>query len=135
MLAGAVAYEEQCKLHGGLPLTVRKQLDRITRSSSFESPANGRGKLSSSKAVGGGGANTHGSPTQHRSKRALAGSEYGAGTRFVRDWKGVRHTATVVDGGFEWDGKLHSSLSAIARAITGTRWNGRRFFGLDKAKS
>jgi Protein of unknown function (DUF2924) len=37
---------------------------------------------------------------------------------------------TVVDDGFRWNGKTHQSLSSIARAITGTNWNGPRFFGM-----
>lgn len=52
------------------------------------------------------------------------------GTRLVRDWHGVGHTVTVLDNGFEYDGKLWRSLTAIAKAITGTHWNGPRFFGL-----
>lgn len=52
------------------------------------------------------------------------------GTRLVRDWHGVGHTVTVLDEGFEYDGKKWKSLTAIARAITGTHWNGPRFFGL-----
>lgn len=53
-----------------------------------------------------------------------------SGTRLVRDWHGVGHTVTVLDNGFEYDGKQWKSLTAIARAITGTHWNGPRFFGL-----
>lgn len=56
------------------------------------------------------------------------------GTRLVRDWHGVGHTVTVLDGGFEYDGKHWRSLSAIANAITGTKWNGPRFFGLAERK-
>lgn len=52
------------------------------------------------------------------------------GTRLVRDWHGARHVVTVLDQGFEYDGKTWRSLSAIAKAITGAHHNGRRFFGL-----
>jgi len=52
------------------------------------------------------------------------------GTRLIREWDGVEHTITVLREGFEWQGRRYKSLSAIARAITGTRWNGFRFFGL-----
>lgn len=52
------------------------------------------------------------------------------GTRLVRDWQGVGHTVTVLDGGFEYDDKHWKSLSAIAKTITGAKWNGPRFFGL-----
>lgn len=53
-----------------------------------------------------------------------------AGTRLVREWDGIEHTVTVLRDGFEFQGRTYKSLSAIARTITGTRWNGWRFFGL-----
>lgn len=52
------------------------------------------------------------------------------GTRLVREYQGVQHTVTVLADGFEYEGRPYRSLSAIARAITGTRWNGWSFFGL-----
>ena len=52
------------------------------------------------------------------------------GTVLTREYKGERHTVTVLDGGFEYDGKAYRSLSAIAHAITGAHWNGYHFFGL-----
>jgi hypothetical protein len=52
------------------------------------------------------------------------------GTRLIREWQGVEHLVTVTVSGFEWQGRPYKSLSAIARAITGTRWNGWVFFGL-----
>jgi len=56
------------------------------------------------------------------------------GTKLIREWDGVAHTVTVLNEGFEWDGRRYKSLSAVARAITGTRWNGYRFFGLRERK-
>ena len=53
-----------------------------------------------------------------------------AGTVFVREWNGERHEVRAVTDGFEYRGKQYKSLSAVARDITGTRWNGPRFFGL-----
>lgn len=53
-------------------------------------------------------------------------------TRLVRDWHGVGHVVTVVENGFEYDGRRWASLTAIARAITGAKWSGPRFFGLQK---
>jgi len=53
-----------------------------------------------------------------------------AGTRLLREYQGVEHTVTVLQDGYEWQGRPYKSLSAIARAITGTRWNGWLFFGL-----
>jgi hypothetical protein len=58
-----------------------------------------------------------------------------AGTRLVRDYRGVEHTVTVLTDGYEWEGRPYRSLSAIARAITGTRWNGLVFFGLKSQRS
>ena len=53
-----------------------------------------------------------------------------AGTRLIRGWKGVEHCVTVLQEGYEYRGRPYKSLSAVARAITGTRWNGWVFFGL-----
>jgi hypothetical protein len=53
-----------------------------------------------------------------------------AGTVLVREWRGVAHHVTIVEDGFLWNGTTHRSLSTIARAITGTNWNGPRFFGM-----
>ena len=52
------------------------------------------------------------------------------GTVFVREWDGVRNEVRATTDGFEYHGRLFKSLSAAARAITGTRWNGPRFFGI-----
>ncbi len=54
------------------------------------------------------------------------------GTRFVRIWKDRRYEVLAHENGFEYDGRMFRSLSAVAREITGTRWNGRLFFGLKK---
>ena len=56
------------------------------------------------------------------------------GTRLVREWDGAEHVITVMTDGFNWQGRRYKSLSAIARDITGTRWNGYRFFGLRDIK-
>ena len=53
-----------------------------------------------------------------------------AGTRLIREWQGVEHCVTVLQDGYEWQGRPYQSLSSVARAITGTRWNGWVFFGL-----
>jgi hypothetical protein len=57
-----------------------------------------------------------------------------AGTRLIREWQGVDHCVTVRSEGFEYQGCPYQSLSAIARAITGTRRNGWVFFGLKNRK-
>jgi hypothetical protein len=54
-----------------------------------------------------------------------------AGSVLVREWRGVVHRVLVLDEGFEHRDKRYRSLTKVARAITGTRWSGPRFFGLD----
>lgn len=61
----------------------------------------------------------------------LRGPKLGAGARLVREWKGERHEVEVAeDGSVNYLGTEYASLSEAARAITGTRCNGPRFFGL-----
>ena len=61
---------------------------------------------------------------------AAEGLALGDGARIRRNWQGRSIEVIVRDGGFEWDGRRYASLSAVARAVTGARWNGPRFFGL-----
>ena len=65
-------------------------------------------------------------------RRSRADDRPIAGTRLIREYQGVEHVVTVRDDGFEWQGRPYRSLSAIARAIAGTRWNGLVFFGLKR---
>jgi hypothetical protein len=58
-----------------------------------------------------------------------------AGTRLIREYQGVEHCVTVRDEDYEYQGRPYKSLSAIARAITGTRWNGLLFFGLKNRRA
>ena len=58
------------------------------------------------------------------------------GTVFGREWNGRMHRVAVLAGGFAWNGKTYPSLSKVAFEITGTRWNGPKFFGLrDKSSN
>jgi hypothetical protein len=59
-----------------------------------------------------------------------AGPRLKPGTVLMREHRGARHTVTVVPNGFVWQEQTYPSLSTVARAITGTSWNGPRFFGL-----
>lgn len=52
------------------------------------------------------------------------------GSRFVREWNGRRYEVTALRDGFEFEERRYRSLSAVAKAITGTHWNGRAFFGV-----
>jgi hypothetical protein len=63
-------------------------------------------------------------------RRIRADSRPLPGTRLLREYNGVQHTVTVRADDFEFEGRPYRSLSAVARHITGTRWNGWTFFGL-----
>jgi len=110
LLALGIAYARQERLCGGLPKPVAKELDRLL-----------------AYVLG------NGNDTRELSTKPLPR----AGTILVREWQGTAHYVTVTDEGFLWNGKAHCSLSSIARAITGIKWNGPRFFGLrdEKTKS
>lgn len=62
--------------------------------------------------------------------RTAPGPELRAGSLIAREWQGIRHEVEVIESGFRYKGATYDSLSKIARLITGTRWNGPRFFGL-----
>lgn len=72
--------------------------------------------------------------TRRRLRRGGAGASAAdrlqPGVRLMREWKGVPHEVVVEEGGFRYDGRVWKSLSEIARHISGSRWNGPRFFGL-----
>lgn len=59
-------------------------------------------------------------------------SRLSVGLKITKEWQGRRHDVETTADGFMWEGETYSSLSAVARAITGTKWNGPRFFGLRK---
>jgi len=107
ILALAVAYARQERRYGGLAKPVARELDRLL-----------------ARVLRGG-------ETPQASTMPLPR----AGTILVREWRGVIHHVTIVEDGFLWNGRSHQSLSNIARAITGTKWNGPRFFGMRELKS
>ena len=77
------------------------------------------------------GANESGSAMAHRLKGLdRKRTELTPGTVLVREWERKSHRVMVLADGFAWNGQTYESLSKIAFAITGTRWNGPRFFGL-----
>lgn len=91
---------------GGLPVPVQKQIDKLTEQYS-------------------------------RTKTLLVSDfkrvqkfEVTKGTRFIREFKGKKHEVTALEKGFSYNGQTYKSLSAIANEITGTRWNGKKFFGV-----
>ena len=103
LLRLAVGYKLQEQRHGGLNRATRSVLRQVTLQEELDK-ANGRTTPPPRKLT--------------------------PGTRLVRDWHGTGHTVVVLDDGFEYAGERWKSLSAIAKAITGTKWNGPLFFGL-----
>jgi hypothetical protein len=101
LLRRSVAHRIQEKAYGGLPQATRRLLDQMMRA--FSAKPNGRIVLP---------------------RRVKPGSV------LVREWKGRSHRVMVLADGFAYDGKTFGNLSEIAGLITGTRWNGPRFFGL-----
>ncbi len=77
--------------------------------------------------------------TRRRLRKAVAGQAIDRpapvtlkpGTMITRTWKGAVHRVHVLDDGFAYQGKRYASLSVIARLVTGTRWSGPRFFGVE----
>lgn len=56
------------------------------------------------------------------------------GGRLMREWNGATHTVEVTEAGYRWNRQMYPSLSSVARAITGARWSGPRFFGLTERR-
>ncbi|MCC6947024.1 MAG: DUF2924 domain-containing protein [Bradyrhizobiaceae bacterium] len=100
-LIRAVAYQMQVEVYGGLKPATRRRLRQIA-----EALREGREEAIS---------------TAPRIK---------PGTALVRSWRNETHTVMVLEEGFAWKGKRYRSLSQVARAITGTQWNGLVFFGI-----
>jgi hypothetical protein len=73
-------------------------------------------------------------PFDRRDAQTRDGIALRPGTLLVREWHGKLERVMVLEEGFAWNGKNFSSLSKIAKAMTGTSWNGHRFFGLGQTK-
>ena len=108
LLLGMLAYRLQAHAHGDVSQDHKKYLNDVGRAASRDSET----------------AIPKFSPESKRFK---------PGTVFVREHDGVEHRVVATPDGLLWGAETYSSLSAVARAITGTNWNGRRFFGLAKA--
>lgn len=107
----------QADAQGGLAAATRRHLEALSRSaqSSDRSAVSDKG---------------HGNADQPVARKTLR-----PGSRLVRRWRGRSHVVEVVDGGFTCEGRQYTSLTAIAREITGTQWSGPRFFGLNAPTS
>ena len=69
-------------------------------------------------------------PFANRPPATREGVDLRPGAMLAREWRGRLERVTVLDDGFAWNGTTYGSLSMVAKAITGTSWNGHRFFGL-----
>ena len=103
LLIRALSYEIQVHQHGGLSRETRRTLLKIAAQAE-----------------------------QGPFKRSDMPFRLRPGTRLIRSHKGKVHTVEVLQDGFEWKGRRYGSLTAIATEISGTRWNGYDFFGIDR---
>jgi hypothetical protein len=74
-------------------------------------------------------------PFDRRAPQTREGGGLKAGALLVREWKGQLERVMILEQGFAWNGQTFGSLSQIAKAMTGTNWNGHRFFGLRQGKA
>jgi hypothetical protein len=119
LLIMLITYRMQANAYGDLDRASKRLLDKISKD------LRGRAPGANSGAGGEGRAAV---PPRPELKPLLPG------TYLVREHDGVLHRVMVLEEGFAWNGMVYDSLSQIARAITGTRWNGPRFFGLRESK-
>jgi hypothetical protein len=76
-----------------------------------------------------------GAPFDRRAPQTREGVSLKVGALLVREWKGQLERVMILEEGFAWNGQTFGSLSQIAKAMTGTNWNGHRFFGLRQGKT
>jgi Protein of unknown function (DUF2924) len=74
-------------------------------------------------------------PFYRRAPQTRDGARLKAGALLAREWQGKLERVMILEEGFAWNGQTFKSLSQIARAMTGTNWNGHRFFGLRQGKT
>jgi hypothetical protein len=112
-LRRAIAYRLQELVHGGLKPAARRQLKM------YAEQARARRRMTGEPADGA-------TPVPAARNRVVLSP----GTRLMREWNGVTQVVEVTPDGFVWRGKPYRTLSAVAVAITGTKWSGPKFFGL-----
>jgi hypothetical protein len=103
-LESRLAYRIQELAYGGLKRETVARLEAIARAVEADEPEKIKGRRVMDRPI--------------------------AGTRLIRQWRGVEYVVTVRDDGYEYQGRMYKGLSPIANAITGSRWNGLIFFGL-----
>ncbi len=120
-LSRADLVERWVGLHGSLPIeTMTKGL--LARGIAYEMQVRQIGGLTPSERQ------AHGALAQGRTNPSPGALK--TGTHLYRSWQGVTQEVLVLESGYSWRDKTYASLSEVARAITGTRWSGPRFFGL-----
>lgn len=137
LLVRELAYHVQSQRFGGLDADTRKRLDAAVRSAMQAIDKRG-GPDTSSRHPFRDGSTKLGAPPPTARARAVPRPSRSdapmlpAAATLVRVWNGRCHEVTVVEGGraFVYRGTTYRSLTAVARAITGTEWSGPRFFGL-----
>ena len=82
------------------------------------------------KGAGDSGTRIEPAPFAIRPPATRDGVDLRLGAMLAREWRGKLERVTVLEDGYAWNGKTYGSLSVVAKAITGTSWNGHRFFGL-----
>jgi len=105
-----IVWELQAKKQGGYSAQTQKQLDKLAD------------KLANNQEI----------KEEEINKPCRQGLEIKAGTKLIREYKGEKHEVVALEKGFEYQSRQYKSLSAIAREITGTQWNGKLFFGVKK---
>jgi DUF2924 family protein len=123
-----IAWQLQAEKEGGLPESARQHALALARNNDL------RARVSTNA-----NRRREGLPAAHATTTRLVSDHESRlpmpGTVIVKEHKGRRIIVRVLSSGFEYDGRRFSSLSHIARDITGTRWNGFLFFGLGKERS
>ncbi len=106
LLMRGIAYQLQVGAYGGLSAAMKRRLTEIARAA-----------------------------REGTFEASMAGPRIRPGARLIRSWQGTTHSVLVQEDGFEWNGVRYRSLSTIAKAITGTTWNGWTFFGVKRRAS
>jgi len=102
LLRRASAYAMQEREFGGLPQSVKRQLQAAARGETL--------------------------------MKRIGSIRIKPGARLLREWHGTTHEVIVTENGYVWEGHTYKSLSAVAQAISGVKWNGPRFFGIAKER-
>ena len=103
LLARAMTYRQQAEIEGDLSTGTRRRINELSKQFTLD-----------------------------RRYSPIPGHDLKPGTALIREWHGIRHEVAVTDSGFQYQGQVYRSLSAVAGHITGCKWNGYAFFGLKR---